>query len=95
MTTFDYNYQNSFFFFFFFLLKFVNTAERTIALTCTKKKLKNSGSCNKIMSSCNCPIHSNIDVPVICREKEAFEFARRVRIAKILQKMLLVLVERL
>ena len=114
MTTFDYNYQNSFFFFFAFLLKFVNPAERTIALICTKKKLKNSGSCNKIMSSCNCPIQSNIDVPVICRatgettlesrgyffvsiyrEKEAFEFARKVRIAKILQKMLLVLVARL
>jgi len=66
------------------------------------------------MSSCNCPIQSHIDVPVICRatgettlesrdyffvgiyrEKEAFEFARRVRIAKILQKMLLVLVARL
>ena len=66
------------------------------------------------MSSCNCPIQSNIDVPVICRptgettlesrgyffvssyrEKKAFEFARRVRIAKILQKMLLVLVARL
>ena len=71
-------------------------------------------SCNKIMSSCNCPIQSNIDVPAICRatgettlesrgyffvssyrEKKAFEFARRVRIAKILQKMLLVLVARL
>ena len=114
MTTFDYNYQNSFFFFFAFLFKFVNPAERTIALICTKKKLKNSGSCDKIMSSCKCPIQSNIDVPVICRatgettlesrgnfflsiyrEKEAFEFARRVRIAKVLQKMLLVQVARL
>ena len=114
MRTFDYNYQNSFFFFFAFSFKFVSPAERTIALIYTKKKLKNSGSCNKIMSSCNCPIQSIIDVPVICRatgettlesrgyffvssyrEKKAFELARRVRIAKILQKMLLVLVARL
>ena len=32
---------------------------------------------------------------VIYREKEVFEFARRVRIAKVLLKMLLVLIVRL
>ena len=49
MTTFDYNYQNSFFF--VSLFKFVNPAERIIALICTNKQknLKNSGSCNEMM----------------------------------------------
>ena len=38
MTTFDYNYRINFLFFFFaFLFKFVNPAERTIALIYTKK----------------------------------------------------------
>ena len=43
------------------LFKFVNPAGewRTIALICTRKQQTQgqSGSCNKMTSSCNCPIH--------------------------------------
>ena len=46
-------------FVFALLFKFLNPAEdkRTIALICTRNnKLKDSGSCSKMTSSCTCPI---------------------------------------
>ena len=59
VTTFDYNYQKPFLFFFLFHI-LVNPAEvkknRKPLFAQGNNKLKHSGSCNTMASSCNCPI---------------------------------------
>ena len=59
VTTFDYNYQKPFLFFFFLtywsiLLRLKKKTESL--LFAGNNKLKHSGSCKTIASSCNCPI---------------------------------------
>ena len=59
VTTFDYNYQKPFLFFFLFHI-LVNPAEvkknRKPLFAQGNNKLKHSGSCKTIASSCNCPV---------------------------------------